>query len=578
LATGFTIARLPRTLRNLQRIREIVAVIIKYGFDDVVFRLGLTGLWERTKYRLTFGRFGLEDVQKRSTEERIRLALEDLGPTYIKFGQILATRPDLVPMSLIHELRKLQDRVPPFGSADAKRTIEEDLGCRIDEVFAEFDDRPLAAASIAQVHRARLKAGDEVAVKVQRPNLRKIIDTDLELLRLLAELAEDRIPELKRWQPVAVVEEFDKSIHKEIDFEREAHNVKKFKKNFEGDAQVYAPRVYEDLSTDKVLTLEFIRGVKMTSEEIFTREDLDREAIARAGIRITLTQTFVHGFFHADPHPGNIFVMPGNIICLLDFGMMGILDQERIDDLLGFLVALLTKNVDRMLRLFLKQGLISEATNLRALKSEIYDLIDRYYEMEIMKVDVARYIGELFDIITRHRIILPPDLLLMGKALATIDGIARDIYPELDPISAIRPQILQIYFQRLADPTYHSRDTVRALEEGVYFLQRLPRDLRVLTTKLRDGEFQVKYVPDGPGFDRCLLERSRSGNRLAAAVLIVGMFAASGYLLVNAAAMRIAEPAATLPSVLTGLGIWGLVVSALFGLGFLIGVLRSGGQ
>lgn len=573
------ITRLPQTIRNFKRLRQILTVLAKHGFGDIVARVGLEGKWEAIKRTITFGRYGLAEVQHFRTEERIRMAFEELGSTFVKFGQILATRPDLVPMSLIHELRKLQDRVPPFDPVVAKRTVEEELGARIEDVFAEFDETPIAAASIAQVHRARLKNGDEVVVKVQRPGLRFLIDTDLDLLHVLAELIEENLPELKRWQPVAIVEEFDKSIHKEIDFGREAHNIKKFARNFAGDPMVYAPRVYDDLSTSRVLTMEFIHGIKMNSEEIFKRPDLDRELIAKNGIRFTLTQTFVHGFFHADPHPGNIFIMPGNIICLIDFGMMGTLDQERIDDLLGFLVSVLTQNPERMIRQFQKQGLVDETIDTRALRADIADLMDRYLGMEIMKIDVAMYIQQLFEIITRYKIVLPADLLLMGKSLATIDGIARDIYPELDPLSAIRPYILQIYFRRLADPEFYTRETMRTLEEALFFLQRLPRDLRLITHKLREGNFQLKLVPDGLGWDRYLRDRNRSANRLAVSILIVGLFAISTYLITYTQSIHAAgaELGAS-GTALFWLGALGFVVASMFGAGFLYGFWRSGGQ
>jgi ubiquinone biosynthesis protein len=579
---AMSITRLPQTIRNLSRLYQILRVLSKHGFGDIVARIGLEGTWEGMKNRLSFGRWGRREVEHYRTEERIRMAFEELGSTYVKFGQILATRPDLIPMSLIHELRKLQDHVPPFDVALAKQTIEEEIGTKIGEVFAEFEEKPLAAASIAQVHRGKLKNGEEVVVKVQRPGLRALIDADLDLLHVLAELLEENLPEMRRWQPVAIVEEFDRSIHKEIDFGREAHNIKKFAKNFAGDAAVYAPRVYDDFSTGRILVMEFLRGIKVNSDEIFKHPEIDRELVARNGIRVTLTQVFVHGFFHADPHPGNMFILPGNVIGLIDFGMMGRLDQERIDDLLGFLVAVLTQNPERMIRQFQKQGLVDEKVDTRALQAEISDLMDRYLGMEIMKIDVAVYIQELFEVITKHRIILPADLLLMGKSLATIDGVARDIYPELDPLTAIRPHILQIYFQRLSDPNFYARDTVRAIEEGIFFLQRLPRDLRVLARKLRDGEFQVKLDPTGVGWDRYLRERNRAMNRVAAAILIVGFLWVASYIITQAEASRamtLGEKIATLSTTpLEWMGVVGFVTAAVLGFWFAYGYLRSGGQ
>ncbi|GIW72240.1 MAG: ubiquinone biosynthesis protein UbiB [Planctomycetota bacterium] len=560
------IVRLPATVRNVGRLYEILKVVARHGFGDIVARTGIEGAWRTALRGLTFGRYGVPSERSElRPEERIRMIFEELGPTYIKFGQILATRPDLIPMSLVQELRKLQDRVPPFDGAVARAIVEEELRTPIEKLFTSFDDTPLAAASIAQVHRAVLVGGDEVVVKVQRPGLRQILARDLDLLRQLAALLE-RDPEVRRWRPTALVEEFDKSIHKEIDFGREAHNIKKFAANFAGDPDIYVPRVYDDLSTDRVLTMEFIHGVKIDSEEIRKRPGLDREKIAKAGIRITLTQTFVHGFFHADPHPGNIFVLEGNVICLLDFGMMGMLDQERIDDLLSFLVCLLTSNAERMIRLLQRQGIVGERVNTRALKHDLLDLMDRYLGVDLARIDVATYIQAIFDVIVRHQIVLPADLMLIGKALATVDGIARDIYPELNPIEAIRPQVLQIYFRRLTDPEFYTRETRRSIEEALYLLHRLPHDLRLITSQLRDGTLRVLSQPDPEALELMLRQRSRAANRLAAAVLIVGLAAVSSYVLLHGTPW------------MQAFGVVGYAVAAVLTLSFFFGVVRSGGQ
>jgi len=577
------LTRLPQTARNLTRLYEILRILGRHGFGDVIGRVGLEDYWTQLKKSVTFGRTEAlpTAVEQLRWEERIRMAFEELGSTYIKFGQILATRPDLVPMTLIHELRKLQDRVPPFDPAEARKIVESEIGAPITDVFAEFSEKPIAAASIAQVHKGKLKNGDEVVVKVQRPGLNDLITNDLDLLHILAELIEENLPELKRWQPVAIVEEFDKSIHKEIDFGREAHNIRRFAKNFAGDPDIYVPRVYDDLSTERVLTLEFIHGIKANADELFTRADLDRKKIAENGIRVTLTQVFVHGFFHADPHPGNIFIMKNGIICPIDFGMMGVLDQERIDDLLGFLVSLLTNNPERMIRQFQKQGIIDEYVDARAMRGDIADLMDRYLGMEVSKIDVALYIQQLFDLITRYRVALPSDLLLMGKSLATIDGIARDIYPELDPLQSIKPHILQIYMARLTDPDFYTRETKRAVEEGIFFLQRLPRDLRIITSKLRDGKLSVKLDPDGLGFEKMIKEQNRAANRQSVAVIIVGFLGVGAYMVATAYSPTFYDGATqSLSHVgrsLFTLGVIAGAIGSLSGLGYLYGYLRTGG-
>ncbi|MHC4390160.1 MAG: ABC1 kinase family protein [Planctomycetota bacterium] len=575
------ITRLPKTIRNLRRFASILTVVAKHGFGDIVIRLNLDTSWAWFKRAVTLGkgvRDRTDDEDKLSTEERIRMMLEELGSTYIKFGQILATRPDLIPMSLIQELRKLQDDVPAFPSATARELVELELGATVDELFEHFEDEPLAAASIGQVHRARLKSGDEVVVKIQRPGLRKQIDNDLDLLMSLAEIVEERVPELRLWQPVGIVREFDKSIHQEIDFMRESHNIRKFAQNFDGDPHVYAPRVYEELTTERLLTMEFIDGVKANSQALFDR-GFDRELIAKTGIRAILKQVFVDGFFHADPHPGNVFIMEGNVVCLLDFGMMGTFDQERIDELLNFLVAVLTNKPEKLVRMFHRLGLIGDTIDTGELRRDLADLMDRYLGIEIANLDVATYLQAVFDVIMRHRIQMPADLLLMGKSLATIDGIARDIYPELNPIEAIRPQILQIYFRRLADPEFHMRDTRRALEDATLLLQRLPRDMRRIVDKLSNDELTIRWSPTDEDIDKMVAQRNSASNRVAAAIALSGVAAVSSYLLISTASL--VSPSGTITrtgSVLFWVGVIGFAWTALLSLGLFKGLFRSGGQ
>ncbi|RME72831.1 MAG: AarF/ABC1/UbiB kinase family protein, partial [Planctomycetota bacterium] len=401
--------------------------------------------------------------------------------------------------------------------------------------------------------------------KIQRPHLREILKRDLDLLRQLAALFE-RDPELRRWQPLALVEEFEKSIYKEIDFGRELHNIKKFAGIFADDPSVYVPSVYEDLSTERVLTMEFIDGIKVSSDRLREQPWFDPEVVAHNGVRMILVQLFEHGFFHADPHPGNLFILPGNVICPIDYGMMGLLDQERIDELLLFLVALLTQNAERMVRLLERQGIVGEHVDTGALKTDLLDLMDRWLGVDLARIDVAVYIQAIFDVITRHRIMLPPDLLLMGKALATIDGVARDIYPQLDPIEAMRPHVLRIYFRRLAAPEFYLRDTRRALEDSIYLAQRLPRIVHQVLLQLRDGRLLVRNEPSEPTLERILRERNRAANRQAVALLIVGGGAISSYLLIHGQGW------------LPWLGGLGYVAAAVLGLYFVFGLLRSGGQ
>ncbi|MBI3725209.1 AarF/ABC1/UbiB kinase family protein [bacterium] len=568
------LTQLPYAARGGTRVLQIASVLVKYGFGHFVTRIGLAsalhdiGAW-------VFKRKDEEKYLELTWEERVRLILQELGPTFVKLGQIMATRPDLIPMSLITELRKLQDKVPPFDVSGIKAHVEAELKRPLSEIFSDFEDQPLAAASIAQVHRATLKDGRRVILKVQRPNLERTISTDLGILEWLAELAEERMPEVRRYSPAEAVKEFRKSLSKEIDFEREAYHMKRFARNFKDDPTIYVPKVYDEYTTARVLCEEYIDGIKVESKLIKEKAGLDRETVAKNGIRLIIEQVFVHGFFHADPHPGNIFIIEGNRICFIDYGMMGILDQERIDELLGFLVAVLTNNIDKLVRLFFKLGLIGEKTDVRGLRRDVDDLLHRYEAVEISKIDVGRYISQLFDVITRHEIILPADLLLMGKALATIDGVARDLYPELDPLGAIRPYVLKIYLRRLTDPAFFSREPVRIAEELYYLAQSGPRDLRIFLRHLREGTAKIQL--EHLDLDDALKKYALATNRLALSVIMGSVILGSCYMLVSSSAGGDLHRFIGNFPMTAVLGLVGLGVCCFYGFVLFIGFLRSGG-
>jgi ubiquinone biosynthesis protein len=562
------LVRIPQTYKNLQRLREILSVVVKYGFGDLVARLELEGTVELTRNLLRFRRARRELVRY-TTEERIRMAFEELGPTFVKLGQILATRPDLIPMSLIHELRKLQDAVPPFGSAAARAQIEQSLGRPIAELYAEFDDAPIAAASIAQVHRARLPSGEEVAVKVRRPGLAQVIGTDLEILRGLASLLEQNAPELRAYAPGEIVEQFAGAISLEIDLTNEARNIQRFARNFAGNEHVHVPVVYESHSSDAVLTMEFVRGVKAKDLAGLDAAGVDRKELARVGIEFCLRQVFDHGFFHADPHPGNLFVLPGNVIVPIDMGMMGALEPEMVDALLELLVGILLRDAEQIAKLLARLELIDERVDRPRLRRDIGELLERYASVPIGQVNVAALIGQLFEVLQRHRVRTPPDLLLMGKALATVDGMARDLDPTLDPIEAVRPYVLRTWLKRLADPRFLARDWIRAANDFVETAVTLPGDLRAITRDLRRGELVTATRVEG--LETLIREHSRSANRSALALLVGAATLGSAWLIASGTGPLLGPLPAT-----AWLGIAGLLLA---GSGFWLlayGVLRSG--
>ncbi len=522
------LTRIPRTLRNIARGREILSIIARLGFYDLLDRAGLAPRYARL--RRLFGLSPEEDAARRfSTEERIRMALEALGPTFIKFGQVLATRPDLLPAPLIHELRKLQDEAPPFALPLVERVISEELGKPVSAFFAEFDPEPLAAASIAQVHRARLAAGDKVVVKVQRPDITRVLQNDLDILGALAALIEERIPESRQYRPVGLVEEFEKAMLREIDFTRELYHMQRFARLLAEDTTVYVPRVYEDLCTERVITMEYIEGIKVDRLGEIDRAGLDRKAIAENGTRLILRQLFEFAAYHADPHPGNFFVLADGRICLVDYGMVGTVDPERIDELLTFLVAVLTNDMNRMVRLFNDMGLINDQVDLRGLKAETGEFVARFSDLPLRRLDVGKYLSELFEIIHRYRVRLPSDILLMAKTVGTMESVAQSLSPDFDPFSVMRPYLIGLYVRRITDPEFLMKGAAAALEDYRRVARMLPGAVEDIVGKLRRGDLRLQL--DLPDLKLASAERSGAANRLAGAILIAADLLASTLLL-----------------------------------------------
>lgn len=560
------ITKIPQAFRNVNRFREIIQVVVRHGFGDVLTRIGL----DTALHHLT-SRFRRRPVTQ-TTEVRIRLAIEELGSTFVKLGQIMATRPDLVPMSLILELRKLQDKVPPVPEDRVRAMLEAELGRPPAEVFDDFDMSPLAAASIGQVHRARLKQGGaEVVIKVQRPGLERLFETDLSIMHWLAELLVENIPELERYDPRGLVSEFEQSLLKEIDFEREASHMKRFQKMFAEDESIVIPRVYDEFTTSRVLCQEFIRGCKADDPEVLALPEERREALVRTGIDAILTQAFEHGFFHADPHPGNIFVVGDRKIALIDYGMIGVLDDERIDQILGFLVSVLTRDIDGIIRLFRRLELIDENHDLRRLRLDIRDLLDRYGDLDLGKVNIGRIITDLFEVITRHEVKIPSDLLLIGKALATIEGVGRQIYPDFEPLQAIRPRILEIYLKRMLRPGRALREPRRFFENSLDLLQSFPKDMRLGMRKLRDGDLVLNVSDREVG--RVIKARDQAQNRLFLSIIVAALILGSSILLHSA---DILLPLFGI-ALKTAVGMGFLVLSILYGIVLIVGFFRSDG-
>ncbi len=488
--------------RNIKRTHQIFTVFAKYGFGWIVDRLAFKFSFKKKR------------LQKSGIEHRLRLALEGLGPTFVKLGQFLSVRPDLLPQSYIVELSKLQDEVSPLPFSIIKQTIEDELKEPISKHFSSFQERPIASASLAQVHRATID-GHKVAVKVQRPKIRKVIRTDLEILSDLAKIAETRIPELKDYDLTGKADEIRKILTAELNFINEGKNIERSRKNFKDDNTVVIPKIYWDLTTSNILTMQLIDGTKIADIERIKRSGLGCKAVARRGANLILKQVFEHGFFHGDPHPGNIFVTKSGKIAPLDFGMVGQLDSQTLDNLTDLFIGVVERNVDEIIHTSTALGAIDEETNISELKLDIMRLIDEYTNIPLNKINYKAAADEGFVLARKYKMRLPTNLVLLAKSLSTAENIGRILDPSFDIISHARPYVKRLVKKRTS-PTSIIKRNVTILREYFRLMKRFPDEFSEISRKIRKGSIEVRSHQ----FNEFMDIWEKLANRIAVAVVI----------------------------------------------------------
>lgn len=471
-------SKIGRTYRKLRRSRQIITILARYGFGDLLSKM-------RLRYPI------IQKIPKlNGTEvtraERLRMAFEELGPTFIKLGQLLSLRPDLIQPEFARELSKLQDEAPPVPFEEVRERIESEFGCPLKQVFTHFDEQPLAAASLAQVHRARIKEGDKVVAKIQRPKIQKSIKADIGILYDLAHFIKSRLPASELYDSVGVVKEFDKTIRRELDFAREGRNMDLFRRNFAGDETIYIPKVYWKYTTPFILVMEYVDGIKISELEQLEEAGLDRKTIAKNGANTILKQVFEHGLFHADPHPGNVLILEDNVIVPIDYGMVGRLDEELQKQVGDLLTGVVKKDVDRIVKVLKEIGSGNETLDLRSLKTDLSEFIDRYYQVPLYQLDVGKLMDEGLKIVRDHRIRLPSNLVMMGKALMIEEGVGRVLYPEFDMITLAKPYVKKL-LRRRYDPRRQLEDLAEVLGESGRLLKEFPSEFRDIVGKIRRG-------------------------------------------------------------------------------------------
>jgi ubiquinone biosynthesis protein len=505
-----------QAVQDLKRLREISTVVVRHGFGELWDR---AKIWDVLGRRVEGERPSREEIRATSAR-RFRETLADLGPTFIKLGQILSSRPDILPPDFIAELSHLQDSAAPMPVATVLQLIEKGLGRPAQQLFASIDPEPLASASIAQVHRARLPSGEEVVVKVQRPGIEEQIRSDTDLLFYLARFLEGVIEETGIYTPTGIVTEFRSAMLLELDFENEARNIEEFARNHADRPYVRIPKLYGELSSRTVITLEELKGVKLKSVlESAAYPGVDRKQLARNVLEASFRQLFADGLFHGDPHPGNVIVLEGNRIGLLDFGLVGRMSRQMQESIVLLVLAISLRDPDTVARLLYKVGVPDQRINLQAFRHQIHDLLDRYMGLKLSEVDSGVLMSELVDLAMKYKIKIPKEYAVLSKAAATTEGLVRQLDPELDVAQTALPYAKQLLLERYS-PGSMSGGFLRLLLQLQGFLQDTPQQLSQILMDLEGGKFNVNVRNDD-------LSRVNTNLKALGLLLFAGMISSA---------------------------------------------------
>ncbi len=550
--------RLATSVRNVDRIRDITEVAVKHGF----------GYWfERHQLRNLLPKGWRGTPKPMGTRgEHMRKMFEELGPTFVKFGQLLSTRPDALPADIIVELRKLQDDVPPFPIEISEETIENELGLSIERLFLEFDETPIAAASIGQVHRAVLPNGEKVIVKVQRPEAEARIRADLDLLYQAAQLLRDHSPRDLFIDPVGIVDQFARGIRNELDYRVEARNAERFKENFRGDHTVHVPKVYWQYSTSRVLTLEWIDGIQLADVDTAAMDMGERRALATTIAECWLKQIYVDGFFHGDPHPANIMVLEGGAIGLVDFGIAGRLSESDRHSIIDLFLDIMNERIENIPRRLMALGVEFPLNKEAEFVAETRDMFARYYGASLDELDPVVVLRDVFSAIYRLQLKLPTQYLLLERAAATLEGIGTELYPGFNVFEFARPYTREFLRRRYSPENVIARGS-REIQGYFNLLRDFPGQLHDSLEQVTRGELKINFIHRN--LEEPMRRATIVANRLVIAIVlasiilgssIIGLFAQGG------------------PRVL-GISVFalgGFLSAGFFGLWLIVGILRSG--
>ena len=549
--------RLTNRYKHIARYREIANVLTKHGFGFLLDQAGVLGgmrfPWEKKSRR-----------DKVSTAQRIHLALEELGPTFIKIGQLMSTRPDLFPPDVIQELEQLQDQVQPVSFAEIRKIVEAELGAPINEVFAEVDENPLATASIGQVHRGRLAAGEEVVLKVQRQGVERLIETDLEILFDIARLLEWRTSWGRFYKLGEMVEEFARAVRQEVDYTYEGQNADRFRGNFAGVDEVVSPRVFWPFTTRRVLVLEYIEGIKINALEEMRAVGYNLTSMAKKVADAVFKQVLVDGFFHGDPHPGNIAVVTGEKILFLDFGMVGRLDEFMKDRFAAMLLNIVRRDIDGIVRVLLEIGRAHAKVNKHNLRRDINYLFTKYYDRPLQEIRIGEALRELLGLSYIYRIRIPSEVVLLTRTMILLEGTIEKLDPKLSIIDLAEPFGKKLLYEKMAP----GRMAKRLLEHGLDIItltRELPRRADNLLHTIEEGELGFKL--ELKNFVQFVNRLNIISNRLSFSVIIGSIIIGSSLIAQRSESILLRRyPVAEI----------GFVTAVLMGMWLLVSIIRSG--
>ncbi len=550
-------------IRHTGRYREIAMALMRHGFGYMVEELELFQVLTLPRRWITH-----ESLETKTIGERIRHVLEDLGPTFIKLGQLASTRSDLLPDAIIQELVKLQDQVPAFSSETARGILEQELDIAIKDAFSWFEDTPIAAASIGQVHMGKLRTGETVAVKIQRPGVVKMVSRDLDIISGLAVMIEKRWEWARQYQLTRIVAELSKSILAELDYSQEARNTEKISLQFQTDRHIYIPRIYWEFTSSRVLTMEYIDGIMLSRRDQLVDKGYDLKEIAERVTNGMLHQIFIEGFFHGDPHPGNLLVRKDGSIAFIDFGMVGRISADMKDQLSALIIALMRKNTDGMVRAILKLGLFPEEGDISILRADLDRLRDEYYDIPFSELSMGKALNDLFGVARHHQIVIPPDLTLLGKSLLTLEGVMEKLDPSLSIIDMAEPFGKKLLKERFSAGRLQKKliGGVTGLLEGML---ELPGQARQLSSLINKGKLKVEISV--PELQSLMRKMDQISNRLSMSIVLLAFSIIMVGLIIGSAMNNQSSILWQLPVI--GLG---FIVALLMVVWLLYGIFKSG--